>query len=207
MQKKKPAWLRLDDFLTIAGPGIAVLGLLVWAIIAKAESEASGWQYLMALVGLAFIGIWVRIALSRRAYLAEFRWYPTYGIMMHPGEPVEKGGYILPDELTVTTAVRETVARWALYYGTKAAAAVASDVIWVFFKKNLDENSLNRAKAKVNGITFARSHTMQVDYDSPSDQLVNTAFEHELGHIIMGHSTNDWDQKIHHDFASGHGLR
>lgn len=206
MQKKKPSWLRLDDFLTIAGPGIATLGLLVWAVLAKAKSEHGGWQYLMALVGLCFIGIWVRVALSRKSYLAEFRWYPTYGIMAHPGDP-KTGLYSLPDEDTVNSAVRETVSRWALYYGTKAAAAVASDVIWVFFKKDLDENEINRAKKKVNGFTVSRTHTMYVDFDGASDPLERTAFEHELGHIVYGFATGDWDEEAEHTFVKGHGLR
>lgn len=205
MVKKKPSWLTLLDFLTIAGPGIAVFGILIYFLIHGAVGP-KGWQYLMALVGLSFIGIWLRIALSRRSYLAEFRWYPSYGIMAHPGDP-KVGLYTLPDDDTVNNAVRETVARWALYYGKKAAEAAASDVIWVFFKKDLDENTLNRARAKVNGLTFARSHTMEVDFDTPSDPLEKTAFEHELGHIIFGFSTDNWDQQAEHDFARGHGIR
>jgi len=204
MTKKKPAWLRLDDFLTIAGPGIVVLGILV-ALLFRDDVEAKGgWQWLMLAVGLCFIGIWVRVLLSRKAYLAQFRWYPTYGIMVHPGE---RDPYALPEDHVLDTAVRETVNRWSLYYGPRALASISSDVIWVFFKKDLDESTANRAKAKVEGITFARSHTMQVDYDHRDQPFERTAFEHELGHIIMGFSTGDWDQQKHHDFARGHGLK
>jgi hypothetical protein len=204
MNKKKPSWLRLDDFLSIAAPGIATLGALFFLLFREDVKSDGGWQWLMLAVGLGFIAIWVRIVFSRKAYLSRFRWYASYGLMVHPGD---RDPYSLPEDHVLENAVRETVNRWSIYYGPRAQAAIASDVIWVFFKKDLDENTVNRAKAKVEGITFARSHTMQVDYDLRDQPLSTTSFEHELGHIIMGFSTGDWDQESHHKFARSHGLR
>ncbi len=200
--KKKPSFLTLYDFLTIAGPGIVVLLINLWLQFVEIETSAKRWEWLMLVVGLAFIAIWARVVQLKRRRLSEFTWYPTWGVMAHPGE-----GYVLPPQEEMDRSVRETVNRWSLYYGSKASAAVMSDVVWVFFKRGLDESTANRAKMKVNGLTFARSHTMQVDFDTPSDPLEKTAFEHELGHIIMGHATGDWDQQKHHDFSRGHGLR
>ncbi len=197
--KKKPSWFQWLDLTTLA-PGVLTLSFLAYAIAHGAEGP-KGWQWGTAAVGLAFIGIWLRLVLLRRSYLAEFRWYPTYGIMAHPGQ-----GYSLPSDDVLNTAVRETMNRWALYY-PNAKDALESDIVWVFFKRDLDESTANRANAKVNGLTFARSHTMQVDYDAADQPLAETAFEHELGHVIMGFSTDGWDQAVHHAFMADHGLK
>jgi hypothetical protein len=197
--KKKPSWLLPLDFVSFAVPGIVCLVLLVVGLVHGASGPRQ-WPYLMGLVGAVFLAIWVRVALLRRAYLDGFRWYPAYGVM------AEANGYLLPNDEQMDAAVRADVSRWALYYGTKAADAVASDVVWCFFKKDLSEADIGRADVRMNGFTIARSHTMYVSYSAAADALEKTAFAHELGHIIMGFSTGAWDQAVHHAFMQEHGL-
>lgn len=201
--KKKPHWLRLDDFLTLAGPGIGVLGLLVYCVLA---GYVPGWPkgawIGMLAVGLTFIGIWARVVFLRKKALAKYRWYPTYGFMVHD----DGGKYHLPGTVLFEAAIWRTIQAWAPYYKSDVLLK-GKDVFWVFFKKDLDENTNNLANMKVEGLTIARSHTMQIDYDSADQPLEKTAFEHELGHIIMGHATGNWDLKTHHDFMKLHKLR
>ncbi len=198
MTKKRPSWFQWLD-LTMLAPGVATLAILAYAL-ARGARGPSGWPYGMAAVGLAFVGIWLRVVLLRRGYLSEFRWYPTHGIMAHPGQ-----GYILPPDAVLDAYVSDTVMKWSTHY-PGAAGALGSDVVWVFFRRDLDESTANRAGAKVHGLTMARSHTMQVDYDVPSQPLQTTAFAHELGHVIMGFSTGGWDQAVHHAFMRDNGL-
>jgi hypothetical protein len=77
----------------------------------------------------------------------------------------------------------------------------------VSFPQPLDENDKNRAHTKVNGFTVAASHVMAIDYDTPTDAFEKTAFEHELGHVIRGFATSNWDQVEHHAFMKQHDLR
>lgn len=201
--KKKPSWLRLYDFLTIAGPGLAILGLNIYGLSVGFEGEyITQGAILMTLVGLSFIALWVKVILGRKKWLSEFRWYPTYGFMVHD----DHGKYKLPGNILFEAAIWRTIQAWAPYYKCDDLQK-GSDVFWVFFKKDLDENTKNLAKMKVEGLTIARSHTMQVDYDAPDQPLERTAFEHELGHIIMGHGSKGWDLVTHHEFAKKHGLR
>ena len=57
------------------------------------------------------------------------------------------------------------------------------------------------------GYYLPYTNSFKVDYDSPVDSLDSTAFAHELGHIIHGNATGQWDQEEHHQFAAAHGLK
>ncbi len=136
----------------------------------------------------------------RKAYLDTFRWYPKHGFL------VQAENYILPNDKEFDDLVEETTAKWATFYSADEIVNGTDNVFWVWFKKGLDENTKNRAHMKVNGLTVGYSHTMMVDYDNPDDKFVRTAFGHELGHMIMGHATGNWDVIAQHEFMEKNKL-
>lgn len=198
---KKPSWFRLWDILAFAVPIIGISAVTIYAMILGVEgAHAKQGLVLCWVVVATFIAIWARISWARKKALEEFTWYPTYGFMVHGN------GYILPPEGIFDGTVFKTVQLWSKFH-PNAEAIVKEEINWVFFHKDLNENDKNPAHMKVNGFTFALSHTMAVDFDNPIDALEKTAFEHELGHVIHGFATNNWDMAEHHEFMKKNGLR
>jgi hypothetical protein len=197
---KKPSWFRPIDFLSFALPGVVLIGLTIYAMIAGADAPKGGiWG--CWLVAFSFVAIWGRFCWLRKKWLDEFTWYPTYGVMMHPG-----AGYKLPSPEYLDSTIQAIVKKWTVFF-PNAESALLSDVNWCWFKKNLNETPMNPAGRKVNGFTIPGSHEFEVDYDTDTQNLVQTAFPHELGHVIMGNSTGKWDQDTHHNFMKEHGLQ
>jgi hypothetical protein len=199
---KKPSWFRLVDLLTIGLGGIVSLGLLIYAAFSGVQGpHAKEGLCLTAVVGLCFIGIWLVFALQRKKWLSQFIWYPRYGFMVSPG------GYLLPhDNYVLDTLIKRTIEGWTPYH-PNAEAIVKSEINWVWFDKTLNETVSPMAGRLCKGFTISGTHCFMVDYDKMTDPLESTAFEHELGHVIHGNATNQWDQAEHHAFAAAHDLK
>lgn len=199
---KKPGWFRLIDFITIGGGGVISLGLLAYALIHGATgAHAKEGLVLLAVVGLCFVGIWLVFALQRKKWLSKFVWYPRYGFMIDPG------GYCLPhDNYLLDVLIKRTIEGWSKYH-PNAEDIVRARVNWVWFDKTLDEKVDPFAGRLNNGYAIGYTNSFKVDYDTPTQSLESTAFEHELGHVIRGNATGQWDQTEHHKFAADHGLK
>lgn len=199
---KKPSWFRPLDLITFVGTGIAIAGLAIYAMIAGIEGPhaVQGLVLTFVVAGL-FLVFWVINAVTRKKRLDTFRWYPTYGFMVHAED-----GWNLPSDKVFDELVKRTLESWTVYVAG-AHAAISSDVKWVTFRKNFDETALNPAHKKVNGLTIAGSHTFGVDIDSVDHPIEKTAFAHELGHVIMGNATGNWDEVKHHQFMKEHNLQ
>ncbi len=198
--KKKPSWFRKLDFAVLVGIALALVAFTIYASAVGIEgSHATEAIIASYSVAVTFLVIFGRLCLIRKKWLDEFKWYPTYGFMVHPEN------YKLLDDKAFDDVVSKTISKWSVHYNN-AQSVVDEEVIWVWFKKSLDENANNKANRTVNGLTISFSHTMMVDYDTPSDDINITAFAHELGHLIMGHTTHEWDLETHHKFMGDNGL-
>lgn len=199
---KKPAWFRPLDFITIAGGGVVSLGLLAYALLHGVEGKhATEGLVLLAVVGLCFIGMWIVFALQRRKWLSQFVWYPKYGFMVSPG------GYMLSNiSSALNLLIKRTIDGWAPYH-PNAEAIVRARVNWVWFDKTLNETPHELTGKLCKGFAIGNTNSFVVDYDTGTEILEHTAFEHELGHIIHGNATGQWDQAEHHKFAADHGLK
>jgi len=199
---KKPVWFRPLDFITIGGGGVISLGILAYALVHGAEgAHVKEGLILLAVVGLCFIGIWGKFVYDRKRWLDQFKWYPTYGFM------ISAGGYKqLPVVgFTLEALIKKTIDGWAKYH-PNAEAIVKSQVNWVWFDKTLDEKPHELTGKLCNGFAVSNSNSFMIDYDTGMEPLETTAFAHELGHIIHGHATGQWDQEEHHQFAAARGL-
>lgn len=187
------------DLLTIGGGSLVSLGLFIYALLAGVTPpHAKEGLCLLAAVGLAFTAIYLRYLFERKAWLAEFTWCPKYGFMIH------SNGYNLPPVPEVEHVIQNTVDAWTRYHA--ASRLLLQGVNWVYFDKTLNEKMPPMSYSKCKGYTISGSHYMVVDYDLSSDPLERTAFAHEIGHVIRGNATGQWDQAEHHKFAADHGL-
>ncbi len=198
---KKPSWFKVLDLVFFCIPIVGLSLATIYAMVTGVEGpHAVQAVALCWVVVAAFLGIYLRLLWMRWTTLKQYRWYPTYGFMLR------QDGYQLPEEGILDGSVWKTIQVWSKHH-PNAEQIVKSAVNWVSFHKDLNENDKNRARAKVKGFTVAVSHTMAIDYDSPDEPLDRTAFEHELGHIIHGFATQNWDMEQHHEFMKKHGLR
>lgn len=197
---KKPAWFRVLDLVTLGLGGLVSLGLLVYALIAGVQGpHAKEGLYLLATVGFCFTGVWAKFAYDRKRWLANFTWYPTYGVM------INAGGYLLPGPLVIDGLIKKTIEAW-LPYHPKAMELLAANVIWVWFDKTLDETPNNLTGRLCNGFAISGAQCVLIDYDSATDDITRTGFAHELGHLIRGNATGQWSQTEHHKFMADHSL-
>jgi hypothetical protein len=198
---KKPSWFKVTDLVFFGIPFVGTSALAIYMMVAGFEAKHPLQALiLMWVVAVGFlVGYLVQVKI-RRDTLARYEWYPNYGFMLRRDE------YILPSHAVLDACVGRTIAAWTPYH-PNAEEIVKSQVNWVSFIKDLDENDKNRAHMKVNGFTVAVSHTMAIDYDNIGDPFEKTAFEHELGHVIRGFATGNWDMEEHHAFAKAHKIK
>jgi hypothetical protein len=195
---KKPSWFRLIDLVSITFGGFLTAGLLIYAMAAQAKGPP-GWQWIFVATAAAFFGIYLRFVWARKKWLDTFRWYPAYGFM------VQCENWHPYDDIHFNSAVLSVVEAWSVVH-PNTLEVLRRDIKWVWFKRDLNETPLNPAHQKVKGVTIAGGFTMYVDYDKPDDALKDTAFAHELGHVIHGNVTGNWNQEEHHLFMAAHGL-
>ena len=180
--------------------GVLTIAASIWVTAAGITGQALA---LMWVVALTFVAIYGRILWLRKKFLDGWDWEPTLGIM------VKRNGY--KGSLTeIAVAARETITGWNVYFAPMVGVGsvqklIEDNVIWVIFDPDLDTHPPS-GHVPQEGFTLVRSFTMQVDFDTPEDAVNRTSFRHELGHIIQGHLTGDWDQKTHHDRAKSLGL-
>lgn len=197
---KKPSWFKVWDLVSFGIPVVGISALTTYAHIMGVEGKHAGQALALCwVVVAAFVAIYLRLLWMRKETLKQYRWYPHYGFMLRLGE------YQLPEEGVLDGLVWKTIQLWSKHH-QNAEEIIKSSINWVSFHQHLNENDKNRAHHKVKGFTVAASHVMAIDYDLPSDPFEKTAMAHELGHVIHGFATSDWNEDHHHEFMRVSGL-
>jgi hypothetical protein len=196
---KKPTWFNWYDFLSIGGLGVACLSILIYTLTAGIESANAKQGYLLlGVVCAVFLGIYGVWCWRRKKDFDKFTWYPTYGFMV-----CSDGTYPLPTPEALDRVVKKTLDAWAPYH--PAQSIIMTEANWCWFKSDLNTKT-DEVGFLCKGYTVPNSHQFKVDYDTPADPLESTAFAHELGHVIRGNATGNWDGPEHHQFMKEHGL-
>jgi hypothetical protein len=158
----------------------------------------TGIHGLMATLLLSIVGGYVAIVWYKWRQLKEFTYVTgaDYALM------VKAGGYNFNREEIIRLA-DITFGEWA---------AVIDDVqkyrkgalIWVWFEEGAVDHPLLR-NTKLAGYAINNTSSIHVSYTQgiPVEQ---TAFKHELGHLIIGNVTGNWSQNEHHKMAKEWGL-
>lgn len=197
---KKPSWFKIWDLVSFGIPIVAIVSLNIYMMVHGFEAKHPTQAIILCwVVAAAFLGIYLRLLRMRFDTMKQYRWYPTYGFMLLRGE------YQLPEDGVLDGLIWKTIQLWSKHY-PGAEEIIKSDINWVSFHKDLDENNKNAAHAKVNGFTVAVSHVMAIDYDTPTDPIDKTALGHEVGHVIFGFSTKNWDQDTEHEYIKRNAL-
>lgn len=198
---QKPSWFRWIDFATLGGMSIVSLAVFIYAFTNKITTpHATEGLCLLGTVTLCFAGIYLKFTYDHKKWWGAFTWYPEYGFMINPGK------YKLPDYEELNRLIKKTIDAWTPYHPT-ADSIVRSEVNWVWFEEDLNTKVRDVVGKLCRGYAIPFSHSMGVDFDTPDDVLESTAFEHELGHIIRGNATGNWDGGEHHKFMREHGLK
>lgn len=193
---KKPHWFKPLDALSFGLAAVLVVAASIWVTTAGIRGEALA---LMWVVALTFVAIYGRLLWLRKKFIDEWEWEPTFGLM------VKRNG-LKADLAELAVATRDSIYGWGKHFGESAVRRlIMENVIWVVFNKDLDTHPPS-GKVPMEGYTVVRSFAMMVDFDDPSDPVIRTAYQHELGHVIQGHITGEWDQDTHHKKAKELGL-
>lgn len=200
-KKGKPSYFKLWDAVTFGGPPIIVAGLTIYSMVHGAEGP-KGWLALMWTVVAVMAFIYVRLVMARKKYLDRFTFIggPKYGFLVDFGDyKPENPEKNIPDLTT------HTIAGWSkLFPG--AESIITKDYIWVWFQPGPITRIRGVEVKPVAGYTVVRGRDLVVGYREPNQLIGTTAFQHELGHLIQGVATGDWDEAKHHDRAKRNGL-
>lgn len=197
----KPSWFSVYDLLTIGLGAIVSSGLLIYAIATTSGSaRTTQGLILLGAVCVCFVAIYGFYLFERRRWIQQFVWIPEYRMMV-------KFGKYKSSAAQISQLTKATINAWAPYH-PMAEQLLKSEVNWVFFERGLDELPPTHVgiATKVKGFALVGTHTIVVDYNDAEPTSL-TAFEHELGHILHGLSTRQWDQEEHHKFAAERGLK
>lgn len=193
---KKPSAFQILDFLSFGLVAIFSIAAAVFVISSDVVIEA---KLLTSLCALVFLGIYLRIIHLRHLSLSKFEWFPQFGFMVD--KDVWSGSLDGMDEI-----IRSTVEGWKKAEGYDAYGVVEDKVVWVFFKPAPITRIRNRIVDPKNGYTVARGYDLVIGFKETDKTLQTTSFAHELGHLIQGHATGNWDEATHHERAKKHNL-
>lgn len=150
------------------------------------------WQPLLAgtVVALGAWGIYGILLRRRWQYVSSIAFTTVQGVSVIPA------GFICP-RADFEDDMANLIHLWmtnAPEYASKILSAL--DGVVVTFKPLPFE--IHGRPGKLAGLTYPRSKQSLVGYKMP---LKSSALDHELGHIIYGNATGNWDEGAYHTFA------
>lgn len=193
---KKPSVFRIDDLLSFGLISVAAISVAIFLQPTNAGAEAKA---LVWVVSLVFLGIYVRVVHLRAMSLKNFEWFPKFGIMVDKDE--WEGDIAGLDDL-----VKSVAEKWEKTLGYDSFKILQDEVVWVYFKPEPITRIRNKIVSPKSGYMVARGYDLVIGYKEKNSALESTAFAHELGHLIQGHATGEWDETTHHERAKTHGL-
>jgi len=212
MNPKKPIWFKLGDLLGFGGPTLlSLIGTIIVFCsdnIVNAKTGAPvptgvfGVHGLMVTLTLTFLAIYLYVIRLRIKELKEFRYMAGngYGVMVHSGkyETSFKDSDILDQ-------FEQAFSDWDKIFPSKVYPKVNGHVFWVWFEPAPVHDPKSK-KIKVAGMTIAGSSKTVIAYKDPKQPLDKTALQHEIGHMIQGAVTDNWDITEHHKRSAEYKL-
>jgi len=203
----KPSCFKILDALVLAVPGliISVCGIFLHGRMGST---------LMIVTGLCFLAIWGRLVWLRKAFINSYTIATKYKVL------IKTNGYHI-SRLRAECAIGGLL---ELYMKTwsDARKVLMSNYTWVEFVPGAIETKgipgfgkyvLVAGFVRVGGREVTVGYFNKVKYPDPYVDLNETAFSHELGHIILGGVLkNDdgtlipWNEEVHHKVMKERGL-
>jgi hypothetical protein len=139
--------------------------------------------------------------------LARYRYIRSYDLVLSNGIMVRTGGYKAPLK-QFEEELERVLTLWSPHF-PRAASLLEEDRIWVRFEAEvLKPKPFSRANPLTfAGLTVVGGEGVRLTYfGDPNRPLRDTAFVHELGHIILGRATRKWVNDDHHVFMKERNL-
>jgi hypothetical protein len=193
----KPSWFQPLDLFPLLLPVLAAAFAFIVGFEADHHTQAG---IMLVAVPVLMWTIWGFALWRRKKFLDSCIWYPNYRIMLQPEN------WLPPAESEFDNFIQSVARSWTPFH-PGAERLLKSRTKWVYMKKGLDEKPIKPSWGLVKGITVAGGSVIYVDYNEKLDTIEHTAFAHELGHVIMGLATGEWDQATHHAFTKKNHLR
>ncbi len=194
-EDKRPSAWNLFDALTFGLLAVLVTGLAAYVqahdVVGPVDSKPLTW-----VVAGAF---WVIYGLLLRA---RYRFIQSYDLVLSTGTMVQTNGYKVP-RAAFETELRRVCSLWTPHF-TSAQEILERKRVWVRFEPGLLVVPFSKNTPRTfAGLTSMGGESVRVTYrGDPLKPLEQTAFAHELGHVIIGRATNEWDNDAHHKFMS-----
>lgn len=189
-------------FLEFLYTGLFGLLLGFFAVYCALHGVAAGPVLLLAGMSLLAVGINVVLVIAR------WRLYQSYDLVLPFGILVARNGYHVTPEILEAEIAR--VVRMYRAFVPRIEAILAQEPIFVTFRPGVMDHPMMNGKVKLAGSTAGsdvqvayyrytenagRITGTTVDPDVPIEQ---TAFAHELGHVIIGRAQGIWDNNLSH---------
>lgn len=191
----RPSPFKLLDALTFGLASLLVTGLAVYVQTTPQSAQAYALTWTVAF---CFWFVYAALIYARAKLLARYPLTLTGGILINP-EKYHTSTAVLNAEVERITK---------LYEGAgfpNAASLIAKTNVWLAFRPGPFPHP-QIATMKVMGFVTVGGEGGEVGYKSVDQPIGQTAFGHELGHVILGRAWNDWDEDRHHKFMKEHGL-
>jgi len=191
---------RWIDFLTLALPGIAVAIItILMAVFTQSGTVSVAAYALMSTVSVAFLFIYGFFVYERHKFIARVDFVTKQDLaVITNGFKIKQSDVEQLTELTISSW--QSVTGWT---GVKSAIDKGhDDLLWVEFKSGTVE--CDQVVGKLAGYTIGRSIVVGF---AERPNLDDTAFRHELGHVIFSAWKNNYDQSAEHAYIREHGLK
>lgn len=197
---KKPSVFVLKDFLL---PGSLSGASLMIGIVLGILSSLQG-AAIMTCIALLFAGIYIRSLIERVLELRKYEYIPSeyYALM------VNYGGYTGSSDEEMILYTNKTLKSWGDVFlpGDVQNAIKNIGIIWVEFKEMPIPHPSEKGSLVAGYATTKKDKMIVVvGFKFKNQELVRTAFEHEVGHIIQAKVTGSWDS--HHERSRFYGVK
>lgn len=199
-QAKRPSAWRWFDALTFGVPSLVVTCLTLYVTLGSSTLGTQEYA-LMWVCSAAFWAIYGALVWSR------YRFIQRYDMVLSTGTMVRTNGF-RASRADFEAEIRRVLLLWSPYV-MDAQSLLERHRIWVTFEAEpLKKLRFTRNQPRTfAGLTRAGGEAVKISYfEDPDKPLETTAFAHELGHIILGRSTDSWSNDEHHEFMKLHKL-
>lgn len=194
---KKPSAFRLIDIVTLAIPALLV-NILVAYVSGHAESGTPTSTYvLLWIVAGSFGGLYTAVVYWRFKFLGAFKYTIPENFFVDPVGYKIQQSYIAKEINRVVDILTKR------YPNT--VDLIKSNEIYVRFNDGLLPAQTEFGIKRM-GYVVAGGNIAYVAYTSPDQPVNSTALGHEIGHIIIGRATNNWDCEKHHAIMQELGI-
>lgn len=191
---KKPSAFNWKDLFTFGAVALWFTAVALYVTIAPSPDKSPTALVLFWVVAAAGWGVYAMLVRARAALLRRF------GLVTEDGLLIDLGGYAATSG-AIRAETLHSIARMrhlSVFAGKDPAEVLKRQWVWVRFAPGPLDHPIDHNAPKLMGFVRAGGSAALVAYIGTEQPVSETAFGHELEHIMLGRATGDWDQERHH---------